>query len=233
MAPRDIDHLVLAVRDLDAARETYRRLGFTLTPVARHPWGTANSLVQMHGVFLELLAVADAAAIPEPTHTAFSFGAFNRDYLKTREGLSMLALQSTDPAADRADFDAHHLPVYEPFRFERSARGPDGAERKVAFSLTFTGDARTHGQAGFFTGVFLGNPDYAELNSVIDRLAASYGVTPIGIATAWLTRHPAQMQVVLGTTTPGRVIEAAAGSDLPLTRAEWYELYRAAGYLVP
>jgi len=88
-------------------------------------------------------------------------------------------------------------------------------------------------QAGFFTGVFLGNPDYAELNSVIDRLAASYGVTPIGIATAWLTRHPAQMQVVLGTTTPGRVIEAAAGSDLPLTRAEWYELYRAAGYLVP
>ena len=88
-------------------------------------------------------------------------------------------------------------------------------------------------QAGFFTGVFLGNPDYVELNAVIDRLAASYGVTPIGIATAWLTRHPAQMQVVLGTTTPGRVTEAAAGSDLPLTRAEWYELYRAAGYLVP
>lgn len=88
-------------------------------------------------------------------------------------------------------------------------------------------------QAGFFTGVFLGNPDYAELNAVIDRLAASYEVTPIGIATAWLTRHPAQMQVVLGTTTPERVTEAAAGSDLPLTRAEWYELYRAAGYLVP
>jgi predicted oxidoreductase len=88
-------------------------------------------------------------------------------------------------------------------------------------------------QAGFFTGVFLGNPDYAELNVVIDRLAAAYGVTPIGIATAWLTRHPAQMQVVLGTTTPSRVTEAAAGSDIPLTRAEWYELYRAAGYLVP
>jgi hypothetical protein len=151
MAPRDIDHLVLAVHDLDAARETYRRLGFTLTPVARHPWGTANSLVQMHGGFLELLAVADTAAIPEPTDTAFSFGAFNRDYLKTREGLSMLALQSSDPAGDRADFDAHHLPVYEPFGFERIARGPDGTERKVAFSLTFTGDARTHGQAGFFT----------------------------------------------------------------------------------
>lgn len=89
-------------------------------------------------------------------------------------------------------------------------------------------------QKGFFDGVFLGDRErFAELNDVIDRLAAKYGVTPIGIATAWITRHPAQMQVVLGTTTPSRVTEAAAGSDLPLTRAEWYELFRAAGHTVP
>lgn len=88
-------------------------------------------------------------------------------------------------------------------------------------------------QAGFFTGVFLGNPEYAELNSIIDRLAAHHGVTPIGIATAWITRHPAGMQVVLGTTTPERVQEAAAGVDIVLSRAEWYELYRAAGHLLP
>ncbi|MFJ4225640.1 aldo/keto reductase family oxidoreductase [Microbacterium sp. NPDC089695] len=88
-------------------------------------------------------------------------------------------------------------------------------------------------QGGFFTGVFLGNPEYAELNAVIDRLAASYGVEPIAIATAWITRHPAHMQVVLGTTTPERVRDAAAGADIDLTRAEWYELFRAAGHLVP
>lgn len=88
-------------------------------------------------------------------------------------------------------------------------------------------------QAGFFTGVFLGSPDYAELNAVIDRLAAQYDVPPIAIATAWITRHPANMQVVLGTTTPERVADAAQGSDLPLTRAEWYELFRAAGHRVP
>ena len=88
-------------------------------------------------------------------------------------------------------------------------------------------------QAGFFTGVFLGNPEYAELNAAIDRLAAAHGVTPTAIATAWITRHPARMQVVLGTTSPERVREAAQGSDLPLTRAEWYELFRAAGYRVP
>jgi predicted oxidoreductase len=88
-------------------------------------------------------------------------------------------------------------------------------------------------QAGFFSGVFLGSPEYPELNAVIDRLAAKYDVPAIAVATAWITRHPAQMQVVLGTTNPERVAGAALGSDLPLTRAEWYEMFRAAGYTVP
>lgn len=82
-------------------------------------------------------------------------------------------------------------------------------------------------------GVFLGNPDYADLNAVIDELAEKYDVPPLAIAVAWITRHPAGMQVVLGTTSPGRVTDAALGSDLRLTRAEWYALVRAAGYLVP
>ncbi|MBZ2195553.1 aldo/keto reductase [Occultella gossypii] len=88
-------------------------------------------------------------------------------------------------------------------------------------------------QAGFFNGVYLGSPDYPELNAVIDRLATHYDVPPIAIATAWITRHPAQMQVVLGTTNPERVAGAAQGSEIPLTRAEWYELFRTSGHLVP
>ncbi|MER7796214.1 aldo/keto reductase [Microbacterium sp. NPDC096154] len=88
-------------------------------------------------------------------------------------------------------------------------------------------------QAGFFDGPFLGSDRYPELNAVIDRLSASYRVPPEAIAVAWITRHPARMQVVLGTTTPERVAAAAQGSEVPLTRAEWYELFRAAGYVVP
>jgi predicted oxidoreductase len=88
-------------------------------------------------------------------------------------------------------------------------------------------------QAGFFTGPFLDSPDFPELNATINRLAKQYDVPPIAIATAWITRHPAQMQVVIGTTSPERVAGAAQGSDVPLTRAEWYELFRNAGYTVP
>ena len=88
-------------------------------------------------------------------------------------------------------------------------------------------------QKGFQDGVFFGSDEYPQLNAELERLAARYGVAPIAIATAWITRHPAAMQVVLGTTTPGRVADAAAGSDIPLTRAEWYGLIQAAGHRVP
>jgi predicted oxidoreductase len=88
-------------------------------------------------------------------------------------------------------------------------------------------------QAGFFTGVFLGSPEYPQLNAVINQLATTYDVPPIAIATAWITRHPANMQVVLGTTNAQRVAGAVLGSDIPLTRPEWYELLRAAGHRVP
>jgi predicted oxidoreductase len=88
-------------------------------------------------------------------------------------------------------------------------------------------------QKGFFDGIFLGDKAYPELNAAIDDLAAKYGVTPTGIAVAWIVRHPANIQVVLGTTNPGRVKESAAGSDVQLTREEWYRLFRTAGHTLP
>ncbi|MFB2555626.1 aldo/keto reductase [Herbiconiux liangxiaofengii] len=89
-------------------------------------------------------------------------------------------------------------------------------------------------QKGFFDGVFLGDREhFAELNDVLDELAAAYGVTPIAIATAWITRHPAGIQVVLGSTNPNRVADAAAGADVVLTRQEWYRLFTAAGHQLP
>ena len=122
--PRGIDHLVIAVRDLDAARAAYQRLGFTLTPEARHPFGTKNSLVQLDGAFLELVAVADPALIPEPTAQRFSFAAFNRDFLARREGLSMLVLRSRDANLDHAAFATRGLRVFEPGPLRTNRPGP-------------------------------------------------------------------------------------------------------------
>lgn len=88
-------------------------------------------------------------------------------------------------------------------------------------------------QAGHHPGAFLGSAQYPELNRELERLATRYCVTPSAIAVAWITRHPADMQVVLGSTNPQRVLEAAQGSDLPLTRGEWYGLMQVAGHRVP
>jgi catechol 2,3-dioxygenase-like lactoylglutathione lyase family enzyme len=147
---RAIDHLVLAVNDLEAAREAYRRMGFTLTPPAQHPWGTANSLVQLQGNFLELLAIAEPAKIPAPEPGRFSFGAFNQTFLKRREGLSMLVFQSKDARHDHAEFKVRGLETYEPFDFSRQARLPDGSSKTVAFSLAFVTEPRMP-EAAFFS----------------------------------------------------------------------------------
>ena len=89
-------------------------------------------------------------------------------------------------------------------------------------------------QRKFFDGVFLGDREqYPELNRVLEEIADKYGITPTGVAVAWILRHPAEMQVILGTTNPGRVIDSAAGADTVLTREEWYRLFRAAGHTVP
>jgi hypothetical protein len=147
--PHAIDHLVICVDDLDRARALYERLGFTLTPPARHPFGTANQLAQLQGSFLELLAVADRTQIPPPRPGHFSFGGFNAEFLDRREGISMLVFQSGDARQDQAQFVARGLDTYEPFDFSRKARLPDGSEVTVAFSLAFVTHAAMP-EAAFF-----------------------------------------------------------------------------------
>ncbi len=89
-------------------------------------------------------------------------------------------------------------------------------------------------QRGFFEGVFIGdNENYPKLNKLLEVYAEKYNVTPSAIAVAWLTTHPANIQVVLGTTKHSRIIECCKGSEIKLTRSEWYELYKSAGNIIP
>lgn len=149
--PRGLDHVVHAVRDLDQAAETYRRLGFTVGARNRHPWGTHNRLVQFPGFFVELLSSGDPEKIDarSPDPPVFSFDAFNREFLTRGEGLSMLALESRNATADAESFLAAWIAAFGVLRFERAGKRPDGTAVKVGFSLAFARDARSPG-TGFF-----------------------------------------------------------------------------------
>lgn len=88
-------------------------------------------------------------------------------------------------------------------------------------------------QYGFFEGVFLDNPKFPELNRAIEALAKEKEVTNGAIVIAWLLRHPAKMQPIVGTTNPGRLRDIAQASTVEMTRQEWYRLYLAAGNTLP
>ncbi|MEV5029977.1 aldo/keto reductase [Paenibacillus sp. LPE1-1-1.1] len=88
-------------------------------------------------------------------------------------------------------------------------------------------------QYGFFEGVFLGSDKFPELNAKIDEVAAKYEVSNTTIAIAWLLRHPARMQPVIGTMNIERLKDCCKASEIYLTREEWYGIYRAAGNVLP
>lgn len=140
MASRGLDHIVHAVRDLDAAAEFYRRIGFTVGARNRHPWGTHNYIVQLPGTFIELLTVAEPDKLGDDAISDL-FGRYNREFLARGEGLSLLILESKDAKADVAEFRRAGIAAADTVHFEREAKRPDGTPIKVGFSLAFAHDS--------------------------------------------------------------------------------------------
>lgn len=88
-------------------------------------------------------------------------------------------------------------------------------------------------QYGKREGVFLDNEKFPELNEMLREVGEAHGITPIGVVIAWMLRHPAHMQPIMGSMTPGRIREAAKGADVTLSRKEWYDIFKAAGFKLP
>ncbi|MCL2681794.1 MAG: aldo/keto reductase [Streptococcaceae bacterium] len=82
-------------------------------------------------------------------------------------------------------------------------------------------------------GVFIGNEAFPELNKKLKEYADKYNSTPTGIAIAWISRHPAMMQSIIGTMTPERIVEITQANHIQLSHEEWYDLYMAAGNRLP
>jgi glyoxalase-like protein len=149
--PRGIDHIVHAVRDLEAAAAFYRGIGFTVGGRNTHPreWGTQNRLIQTPDTFIELLSVADESGMAPHTPRYFSFGAFNRDFLTRGEGLSMLVLKGQG-APDADEFCAKGMGDFALYEFEREGKRPDGTRLTFSFALAFASDTNAP-DTGFFT----------------------------------------------------------------------------------
>ncbi len=87
---------------------------------------------------------------------------------------------------------------------------------------------------GFFKGVFIDDrKNFPALNDALDELAQKYCVTPTGIAAAWILRHPANIQLIAGTTKTSRLQEILDAGDIRLSAEDWYRLYRAANHIIP
>ena len=147
MNGRSIDHVVLAVHDLDRAAASLEASGFTLTPRGTHPdnMGTSNRLAQFASRnYLELLEVDRPGGVDDHDLKSrpprFSFGAHQKAFLRRVQGLSTLLLTCRDGREAIAEFRAAGLNTYAPFDFERTATLPDGQQVKVAFTLGFVTD---------------------------------------------------------------------------------------------
>jgi hypothetical protein len=229
--PRGLDHIVHAVHDLDGAAALYRRMGFTVGPRNRHPWGTHNYIVQCPGTFIELLTVVEPDRLGADGMSEL-FGRYNQDYLTRGEGLSLLLLESKDAKTDVADYKRAGIAAADdPVHFEREAKRPDGTPIKVGFSLAFAHDGtmrfatcQQHYPENFWNSAFQKHPNGAtEIRNVImvaddpkrhRAFASAYtGSTDFyvepGEVSLWLSRGS------LSIMTPAR-FQAAFGGPQPV-----------------
>jgi len=135
---RGLDHVIHAVRDLDAAGELYERLGFTVGTRNRHPWGTHNRIVQFPNFFLEILTVGEPEKLPQRGDNSIPFATINRHFLDhVGEGLTGMVLEGFDPAGELSAFEAAGFGGVPLFHFERKGKRADGSDTEVGFDIAF------------------------------------------------------------------------------------------------
>ncbi len=145
MNARPIDHLVLPVAGLTAARSRLTELGFTVAPDAFHPFGTANACVFFSdGTYLEPLALANRRHAGVAAKRGNVFTARDLAFRKTsnRQGFSALVVATRDAMADHARFKMRGVSAGEVLEFSRGMTLADGSETQASFRLAFAGDDR-------------------------------------------------------------------------------------------
>lgn len=81
--------------------------------------------------------------------------------------------------------------------------------------------------------VFIDSPKHSNINKKLEEMGEKYGVSPSAMAFAWINRHPAKIQTVVGTTKLSRLKDISTGIDVVLSREDWYQLYLSTGRFLP
>ncbi|MGI9492024.1 MAG: VOC family protein [Geminicoccaceae bacterium] len=137
-----IDHPLLAVHDIDTLRDKMISLGFNMTAIGKHPWGTSTSLAMFEGCLIEIMGIYDDSLLDELPAGDFRFGRHVYDHLQQREGIALTALHSTDSHADAERAKAAGFAVSGHLEFGRNVTLPDGRAGRTRTTLALMPDAR-------------------------------------------------------------------------------------------
>lgn len=144
-----IDHPLFAVHDIDAFRARLIDLGFNMTAIGKHPWGTSTSLAMFDGCLFEIMGIYDDTLLDEVPAGDFRFGRHIHSHLEQREGIALTALHSTNSVGDAAKAEALGFEVSGHLEFGRYVVLPDGTQGRTKTTLALLPDA-TFSRLSFF-----------------------------------------------------------------------------------
>jgi len=205
-----------------------------------------GSLKRLKTDYIDVLLLHRPDALMEPDEVAKAF-----DYLKSSGKVRHFGVSNQNPyqiqllqnslsmplCANQLQFGIMHTPMIQSGinvnMLNEAGINRDGGVLDYCRLNGITIQPWSPMQYGFFDGCFIDNENFPEINKVLEQIGNKYGVSKTTMAFAWILRHPAKMQPVTGTTNLTRLADCLKASDIQITREEWYEIYRAAGNVLP
>lgn len=196
--------------------------------------------------YLDILALHRPDTLMEPEEVAEAFYQLKKAGKVRHFGVSnqnpqqmaLLQVYLPDPlVVNQMQFSPAHTPMIDSgFNVNMlSAAGVDRDNGVLEYCRLnkITIQAWSPFQVDLGQGLFFDHPDYQNLTHTLDRYAQSYGVSREAMTLAWILRHPAKMQVLVGSMNPDRLTKMAEAGKINLSRQEWYDIYRSAGNILP
>jgi hypothetical protein len=207
-----IDHPLLLVRDIEAMAAKYRALGFNTAPTGKHPWGTSTSLMMFHQQALELMSIYDDTLLDSHAVGQFRFGRHMADALAEREGVSLVAVFSTDATGDRNRVEARGIQAQGRVDFRRKVKVPGRDWDEAVVTLEILVDPEMPRASNFLCQQH--KPDLIWVPEWLKHPNGALGFAGITYATAEPDRLLKRMKMLFGAET---IRESDFGHEIQTT----------------